>query len=234
MRANPLSQYLNELWDEKARNFLRERCAQLKEYPDRLSCAFTIAQFIQSLGSIYDDYEMHMAHPDEYNWSGQWEEYLAFEEALKAEETKIEAAHHLLQAAIEKQDWYQIFLTLCHFKSPVYFERLSEIDRLAAIKVLAAGPMLGRWLWGNHEQQVINLLQYVPDEPAYIEQFLGLLKYTPGLLPQLLNKIENHWIGPATRMLFIQTLSKLVQKAATCQPGSFRPHPDLGPCPTSW
>lgn len=207
-----LSQYLNELWDEKARNFLRERCTQLKEHPDRLSYAFTIAQFIQSLGSIYDDYEMHMAHPDEYNWSGQWEEYLAFEAALKAEETKVETAHQLLQEAIEKQDWYQIFLTLCHFKSPVYFERLSEIDRLSAIKVLAAGPMLGRWLWGNHEQQVIHLLQYVPDEPAYIEQFLGLLKNTPGLLAQLLNKIENHWIGPDTRMQFIQTLSKLVQR----------------------
>lgn len=206
-----LSGYVQQLWDETAQQFLLDRCDQLKDYPDRMAYAFSIAQFIQSLGLVYDDYAEMALPPDEYNWSGKWEEYLLFEAALQEAATRVATAHASLKAAIAEQDWYHVFLSLYHFDSPNFFKTLSVKDRIEALQVLAKGPLLGRWLIGNHEAQVIHLLDYVPDEPLYIEQFLSALKASPGLLEQLFNKIQNHWVGEAARLQFIQSLSKLVQ-----------------------
>lgn len=207
-----LSGYLQQLWDETAQQFLLARCDQLKDFPDRMAYAFSIAQFIQSLGVVYDDYAETALSPDEYNWSGQWEEYLIFEAALQEAATRVTTAHEALKMAIEDEDWYHVFLTLYHFDGPHFFKTLSVKDRIEALQVLAKGPLLGRWLIGNHEEQVLHLLDYVPDEPLYIEQFLSALKASPGLLEQLFEKIQNHWVGEAARLQFIQSLSKLVQR----------------------
>lgn len=207
-----LSSYLQQLWDETAREFLSDRCAQLKDFPDRMAYAFSIAQFIQSLGVVYEDYAETASAPDEYNWSGKWEEYLLFEAALQEQSTQISTAHESLKTAITKQDWYHVFLTLYHFDGPSFFETLSVKDRVEALELLAKGPLLGRWLIGNHEAQVIHLLDYVPNEPLYIEQFLAALQSSPGLLERLFEKIQNHWVGEATRLQFIQSLSNLVQQ----------------------
>ena len=206
-----LSGYLQQLWDETAKQFLLDRCDQLKGFPDRMAYAFSIAQFIQSLGIVYDDYAETALPPDEYNWSGQWEEYLLFEAALQEAATRVATAHEALKVAIQDEDWYHVFLTLYHFDGPHFFKTLSVKDRIEALQVLAKGPLLGRWLIGNHEEQVLHLLDYVPDEPLYIEQFLSALKASPGLLEQLFEKIQNHWVGEAARLQFIQSLSKLVQ-----------------------
>ncbi len=207
-----LSNYVQQLWDETAKQFLLDRCDQLRDFPDRMAYAFSIAQFIQSLGTVYDEYADTAPAPEEYNWSGQWEEYLLFEAALQAHSTQISTAHQSLKTAIVNKDWYHVFLSLYHFRGPSYFKTLSVKDRVEALQVLAKGPMLGRWLIGNHEEQVIHLLDYVPDEPLYIEQFLAALKDAPGLLELLFDKIQNHWVGEAARLQFIQSLSKLVQQ----------------------
>jgi len=207
-----LSSYIQQLWDETAKQFLLDRCQQLRDFPDRMAHAFSIARFIQSLGIVYDDYADTATAPEEYNWSGQWEEYLLFEAALQAQSTRVSTAHQSLKTAIADEDWYQVFISLYHFDGPSFFKTLSVQDRVEALQVLAKGPMLGRWLIGNHEEQVIHLLDYVPDEPLYIEQFLGALKATPGLLELLFNKIQNHWVGEAARLQFIQSLSRLVQQ----------------------
>lgn len=207
-----LAGYLEQLWDPVAKAFLRDRCTQLKDYPERLAHAFSIAQFIQSLGTIYDDYASQSVPPDEYNWSGAWEEYLSFEEALNHHETQIATAHDRLREAVATADWYQVFLALCHFKRPIYFETLSIKDRIEALEVLSSGPMLGYWLLGDHEALVLSLLDKVPDEPLYIDQLLNGLKASPGLLRTLFQKIDNHWVGEASRFKFISSLHHLVKK----------------------
>lgn len=207
-----LAGYLEQLWDPVAKAFLRDRCAQLKDFPERLAHAFSIAQFIQSLGTIYEDYTSQSLPPDEYNWSGAWEEYLSFEEALHQQETEISAAHDRLREAVLTADWYQVFLSLCHFKRPIYFETLSVKDRIEALEVLSAGPMLGYWLLGDQEALVLSLLNQVPDEPLYIDQLLNGLKASPGLLRTLFKKIDNHWVGEASRFKFINSLHQLVKK----------------------
>ncbi len=207
-----LAGYLEQLWDPVAKGFLRDRCEQLKDFPERLAYAFSIAQFIQSLGSIYDDYASQSLPPDEYNWSGAWEEYLTFEEALNHHETQISTAHHRLREAVATADWYQVFLALCHFKRSIYFETLSVRDRIEALEVLSSGPMLGYWLLGDHEELVLSLLDKVPDEPLYIDQLLNGLKASPGLLRTLFKKIDNHWVGEASRFKFVRSLHELVKK----------------------
>lgn len=207
-----LAGYLEQLWDPVARNFLRDRCEQLKDFPERLAHAYSIAQFIQSLGTIYDDYASQSLPPDEYNWSGAWEEYLTFEEALNDHETQIRTAHDRLRKAVATADWYQVFLALCHFKRSIYFESLSVEDRIEALEVLSSGPMLGYWLLGDHEALVLSLLNKVPDEPLYIDQLLNGLKASPGLLRTLFKKINNHWVGEASRFKFVSSLHQLVKK----------------------
>ncbi len=207
-----LAGYLEALWDPTARDFLRDRCEQLKGFPERLAHAFKIAQFIQSLGSVYNDYSAQTLPPDEYNWSGAWEEYLAFEATLNHHETEISSAHERLREAIAKADWYQVFLSLYHFKRPVFFETLPVKDRIAALEVLSAGPMLGYWLLGNHEALVLSLLDKIPAEPLYIEQLLTELRSSPGLLQVLFQKINNHWVGEASRLKFVNCLHQLVKK----------------------
>lgn len=210
-----VAEYLAKLWDPTAKEFLQQRCAQFKDDPERLGYAYAIAQFIQSLGNIYDDYQTQQLPPDEYNWSGAWEEYLSYEQALRNHATEIITAHDRLRKAVESADWYQVFLTLYHFNRPIYFEQLSIQDRLSALEVLATGPMLGNWLLGNHEDLVLSLLDHVPDEPLYVEQFLGGLRQSPGLLERLFYKINNHWVGQASRFKFISSLYKLIQKRPT-------------------
>lgn len=210
-----LAEYVEQLWDPTAKDFLWQRCAQLKAYPERLQYAYRIAQFIQSLGVIYEDYEAQSIPPDEYNWAGQWEEYLRFEAALRDHETEILTAHDQLRKAIAEDDWYQVFLTLYHFQRPIFFEQLSVEDRINALALLAQGPMLGYWLLGDHEELVFSLLEKVPDEPLYIEQLLNGIRYSPGLLKALFKKINNHWIGEASRFHFISSLHQLIKKRPT-------------------
>ena len=207
-----VAEYLTKLWDPTAKEFLRQRCAQFKDNPERLGYAYSIAQFIQSLGTIYYDFETQQLPPDEYNWSGVWEEYLSYEQALRNHETEIITAHDRLKEAIESEDWYQVFLTLYHFERPIYFEQLSVQDRLKALEVLATGPMLGNWLLGNHEKLVLSLLDQVPSEPLYVEQLLGGLRQSPGLLERLFYKINNHWVGEASRFKFISSIYRLILK----------------------
>lgn len=207
-----LAGYLEKLWDSTAKDFLRDRCEQLKDFPERLEHAYSIAQFIQSLGTVYDDYEAQTLPPDEYNWSGVWEEYLAFEWALNDHETEILSAHERLREGIEAEDWYQVFISLYYFKRPIFFETLPIKDRVEAIEVLSSGPMLGYWLLGDHEALVLSLLDKVPDEPLYIEQLLNELRASPGLLRTLFKKIDNHWVGEASRFKFVSAIHHLVKK----------------------
>ena len=215
-----LAGYLEQLWDPTAKEFLRTRCQQLKDFPARLEHAFSIAQFIQSLGTIYDDYAAQTLPPDEYNWSGIWDEYLAFESALHHHDTEISTAHERLREAIEAEDWYQVFISLYHFKRPIYFETLPVMDRIAAIEVLSTGPMFGYWLLGDHEAMVLSLLDLVPDEPLYVEQLLNELRASPGLLRTLFKKIDNHWVGEASRFRFVSTIHRLVEKRPANQQAS--------------
>lgn len=204
--------YLEDLWNPTARDFLLERCAQLKDHPERLHFAFRIAEFIQSLGMIYEDYEGQSLPPDEYNWAGEWEEYLHFEAALRNHETELITAHERLRAAIAEEDWYQVFLTLYHFQRPIFFQQLAVADRIRAIEILAKGPMFGYWLLGDHEELVFSLLEQVPDEPLYVEQFLNGIRHSPDLLKTLFHKINNHWVGEASRFHFISSLNTLIKK----------------------
>ena len=202
--------FLNNLESETAKKFITERCSEIANDTRKRKYAYEIASLIQNLGIHYKDFEMGTADPDDYNWSGRWEEYEIYVDALNNHSDGISQLYTNLNEAISAGDYYKVYMVLYH-ATPTFYKDLGVDQRFGAIKTLSLGPLFGNNLWENQEARVLDLIRTIPNEPIKINEFLVKLKNSPGLLERLLCKMNN-WVGDDNREAFVVELTKLVKK----------------------
>lgn len=202
---------LDTLVSEAAKKFLVERCSAIANDVQKRKYAYQIATLIQNLGKHYKDFENGTADPEEYNWSGRWEEYEIYLDALKNHSDGISLLHANLNEAISAGDYYKVYMVLYH-ANQTFYEDLDIDQRFGAIKTLSLGPMLGNNLWENQEARVLDLIKTISKDPNAINQFLTKLETEDRLMKRLLSKMNN-WVGDDNREAFVIELTKLVHDA---------------------
>lgn len=214
---------LEQFSSDKAKEFVIDNCAAIEEDPTKLKLVLEIAKHIQKREDFFQTAALGVDPlPDTY-WVGQWESLdsiLAFMNDLNLSvEERLSGLIEQLRRAIANQDGATVYnlLAALQGRDSGYYINLPIDVRIGAIATMAnflSGDALLSFGFGDREQEVINLLTYVPTGSEAKCAILDALRkehQQSGLLSTLMNNLNN-WFGVDNRYEFVKAIKVLAQQ----------------------
>jgi len=214
---------LEQFSSDKAKEFVIDNCAAIKEDPTKLTLVLEIAKHIQKREDFFKTAALGVDPlPDTY-WVGQWESLdsiLAFMNDLNLSvEERLSGLIEQLRWAIANQDGATVYnlLAALQGRDSGYYINLPIDVRIGAIATMAnflPGDALSGFGFGDREQEVINLLSYVPGGSGAKCAILASLReehQQTGLLSTLMSNLNN-WFGANNRYEFVKAIKVLAQQ----------------------